>query len=201
MNNTLITSKLKDWGEYYCDRVNNNEYENKFKIKYDYFLKKISNKIKFNNIIISEYGCGIGSIYKALTNSQYIKFKYKYRMFDNNISQLKSAKENLSKINKYEYEIDYADILKPYNNFSDIIVGHGVLEHFSDYKLDIILKNQSKNANVVIHYVPSDKYNYRSYGDERLLSIDKWSKIFKKHFNNVEVTTFNNELDICIVAN
>ena len=79
---------------------------------------------------------------------------------------------------------------------SDVVFGHGLLEHFSDDEIvDIIGAHYFGGARVAIHYVPGNKYDKPSYGDERLLSVDEWRKIAAPD----AVLTFNDGYDYALV--
>jgi hypothetical protein len=61
----------------------------------------------------------------------------------------------------------------------DIVVTHGVLEHFTDKNIHKILKRYSDAGQKSVHYVPLDGYKTPSFGDERLLPYQYWIEQFK----------------------
>ena len=81
----------------------------------------------------------------------------------------------LARENCPQAQIYFFDIAKKIVSKSDVIFGHGVLEHFSDEECVKIVSQQRENARVkVVHYVPLDKYVTPSFGDERLLPAFHW---------------------------
>lgn len=65
-----------------------------------------------------------------------------------------------------------------------VVVTHGVLEHFSDE--DILKTMATYDTDRVVfqaHYVPTDRYKEKSFGDERLLSVEKWIKLVNPDYH------------------
>lgn len=58
----------------------------------------------------------------------------------------------------------------------DVSFSNGVLEHFSDQKIILAIKQQLKIAQVVIISVPTKYFSQSEalYGDERYLPLDHW---------------------------
>ena len=184
------------WADYYADRVCNNMYHIKFTYKYDVFLRKIASEIKHNSIVVED-GCGIGSVAKALHT--YPLKEHTYIMLDIDMGQLRQTQQNLRDI-KAEYCVNYGNILSYDRIPSDMVVTHGVLEHFADDNLYTILNSQANKAPIAIHYVPTNGYDSPSFGDERLMPYEWWLDLFKEHYEEVEYTLFNDSKDLCIIA-
>ena len=153
---------MNNWPDYYKYRVNST-YQNYFEGKYKVMLDFVG---EFETI--REEGIGIGSISKYL-----LKKGVKTYGFDICPQMVSLCKENNPSLNVY---VD--DIFKPQKEKVDMVVTHGVLEHFNDEQiLHIIDRYKSENQSS-IHYVPIDGYKVPSFGDERLLSVNYWVKTF-----------------------
>ncbi len=59
----------------------------------------------------------------------------------------------------------------------DICYSQGFLEHFSDDQIAKLLKEQLRVAHCLVHSVPSDRYPWKQFGDERHLTPREWRKI------------------------
>lgn len=176
------------WYNFYKNKVNN-KYYNYITNRYKPFIDEIKKEIKNNNYII-EMGCGLGNITKSLLKT-YPHCRYK--IIDNDSKIIYLAIDHLDAI-MVEWDLFDITMPFPYNQNCDIIHSHGVLEHFSDSDISEILQNQLKVSPILIHYVPSNKYNYKSFGDERLLSKEYWMK----HFSPSEIIEFNNGYDLIL---
>ena len=168
-----------NWYEFYRTRVNS-DYQTYFEKRYKPFLDFI---ISFNPAVVIDAGCGIGSLSKFL-----ISKRIDCLGFDIDSKMVDLARQNVKKGAFYQ-----CDILHPneqmimWNN--DLVVTHGVLEHFTDVEIRDILKLWPNS----IHYVPLDKYHEPSFGDERLLPKRHWLGLVDPEYS----FTFNNEHDLC----
>lgn len=163
------------WASFYKDRVNSS-YQDYFEERYEPFLSYI---VAQPNVVVEEIGCGIASCGKFLT--RYGKF---YSGFDNCTHQIELAKSNLPVADS----LWVADLFKIKGNNHTLHISHGVLEHFDDDVIKVIC-NLYPNS---IHYVPLDKYEEPSFGDERLLPAEHWLKITKPK----EWCVFNDGYDL-----
>ena len=180
-----------NWIEYYLPKVNNLECENKFLNKYDPFLDLIKNILKNKYPInVVELGCGTGIITKLL-----LKYASCLVLGDKNfiLTDVSDSMLNLTRLNMRELEtqtqiadrrlknlqyiqhdildthtLEYESYKKGFN--ADIFITHGVLEHFSQEVVEQILININEDTRVIghIHYVPTDEYTTKSFGDENL---------------------------------
>ena len=193
------------WEKYYKDRVNNVVYLQKFYHKYKPFLDTVALKINSCDIIYF-IGGGIGTELKALLR-YYDRDIFAGKLFyiiDNSWEMLQLASINL---NKVSHSIHYlqADLLDIHPEISQLIkaesyplvISHGVLEHFKDAEIPTIIKSFPTPQ---IHYVPLDKYNTPSFGDERLLTKGYWEFNILKDFEK-ELEGFNNKYDLIIKIN
>lgn len=143
-----------DWYTFYANRVNSG-YQAYFEKQYEPFLD-IINQLKTDEGIF-ELGCGIGSVSKAIGG--------KFRGIDNDCMMVKLANQNTQSFNFYQDCIFEIDIPK-----TMLKVTHGVLEHFQDDQITDIIERCTNS----IHYVPLDKWETPSFGDERLLPYQYW---------------------------
>lgn len=169
---------MSKWSDYYKDRLNE-RYERHISKRYYPFIQTITEQIRdYNNKgispIVTELGCGIGSISKALLNNTSISAMY--MLIDNDPEMLKLAFKNIGET--HYASLHHSDIrnttgsreAKPH-----IVHSHGVLEHMSDDDIKRTLGNWLDQKH--FHYVPSHKYSEPSFGDERLLDARTWETI------------------------
>lgn len=160
------------WPEYYLDRVNNPQYQVNFYNRYKLFLREIRSILEAapRRLVVREEGCGIGMVSKSLSTGEYT-----YWMSDSDEDMLKLCEQNTRGM-KHRI-ITHSDILKPDICIADhIVVTHGVLEHFKDDQIKAAINHWSNDPHVYAqcHYVPTDRYDKPSFGDERLLPANWW---------------------------
>ncbi|MGI4167761.1 class I SAM-dependent methyltransferase, partial [Klebsiella pneumoniae] len=154
-------------------------------------IRKEMRKAQF--AIVREEGCGIATITKILAQDADLE-KFDFYAFDVNPDQVQNAVANLAMLSAH-VQVQWMNILKDTHTPVDIIHSHGVLEHFPDEDIDLILARQKADCPVLVHYVPLDGWETKSYGDERLLSIDYWVDRFKPS----EWFTFNDGKDAVLI--
>jgi trans-aconitate methyltransferase len=137
---------------------------------------------------IAEMGCGAANITKLLVD----KIDSQHFCLDADGDMLHLAERSISSNIKYTK----GDIreFRTTQKF-DVIHSHGVLEHLSDDDIKKTINNQLKMSNKLIHYVPSHKYEVKSFGDERLLTVDQWKKLHKP----TNILEFNNGFDYILI--
>jgi trans-aconitate methyltransferase len=116
---------------------------------------------------VSEEGCGIATITKIL-----YKPNTKYTLFDSSKEQLVLAKENIQHTNIKFLQGDIKTF--SHQHKQELIYSHGVLEHFLPEEMEQILNRQKQQAKQVVHYVPTNIYKTKSFGDELLLPVSWW---------------------------
>ena len=154
------------WSNFYSTRIGNG-YFNYAQVRYKNFIQSILNTPSKS---FREEGCGIGTISRAIMS---IYGENCIQLFDYDKDQVELAKKNLN-----ISFIKQGDIFKNHGQV-DCIFSHGVLEHFSNEQIFNILNRQKQEAKYVIHYVPTNNYESPSFGDERLMPIEWWVKMFK----------------------
>lgn len=181
-------SEKLTWDKYYQDRVNNKEYLLAFRRKYMRFLIEIVDNvidlsISINSpVVIKEEGCGIGNVSKCVfcSLSDYVSSM----MFsDINKNMLSLCMDNTRGIHPdVSYYIE--NICAPkFFLPSTCVITHGVLEHFDDrYIKEIMSTYDDKRVVMQAHYVPTDAYKIKSFGDERLLPVQYWVDLVKPDY-------------------
>lgn len=153
---------MSNWSSFYQTRVNTT-YQNYFEKKYRPLLEMLQG---FKNV--REEGIGIGSVSKYL-----IKQGVKTAGFD-----LCPEMVRLCKTNNPTIECYVGNIFENQNDVVDIVVTHGVLEHFLDVDIKFILNRYKGEGCSSVHYVPLNGYDKPSFGDERLLPWQHWVDTF-----------------------
>lgn len=156
------STHMSTWSNFYKQRINSS-YQDYFEKKYNPLLSFLKG---FKSV--REEGIGIGSVSKFL-----IKEGVNTSGFDLCPEMVKLCKMNNPTINCW---VD--NIFRNQNNRVDIVVTHGVLEHFSDVDINKILDRYRWSHQPNIHYVPLEGYKVPSFGDERLLSWKHWVQNF-----------------------
>ena len=171
------------WSEFYRKRVNSS-YQDYFNRRYKELIDLINAETP---VTVREEGVGIGSVSKALGPA--VENLYGFDLCED---MLELCARNNPEINLYR-----DDILKPIVNDHqpDIIVTHGVLEHFSDFHIGKIFSRYRKEKVKNIHYVPTDGYEKPSFGDERLLPYQYWLLKFKPK----DHLLFNDDRDLLLI--
>jgi hypothetical protein len=173
---------MSQWAKFYKLRVGDS-YPAYCKKRYAPFLKHINDYDS-----LSEEGCGIATISKIV-----YEHGKNYTAFDKCSEQLSLANKNLIGM---EISLKQGNILShKYNKSPDIIISHGVLEHFNDRNIKKIIKRQLKSCSKLIHYVPLDKWITPSFGDERLLPVSYWDNLV----NPDCIETFNDNKDAVLM--
>ena len=187
---------MTSWYDFYKERMNN-RYLSRIKTKYEPFINRILDSHAYHFL---ELGCGAGFITRALRE------KSRYRNFtlvDSCPKMLGLAMEN-NPSDKCLFLC--ADIMKhhtiPNCDEYTVVHSHGVLEHFSDTGIEYTMSMAENYSPFQVHFVPGAKYEKPSRGDERLMTVDQWSKIVKNidRIENFDISTFNDGYDILITT-
>lgn len=173
----------KKWWNFYSGRIHS-DYQDYFEERYKVFLDIVRNLAPKEGIF--ELGCGIGSVSKTLQRDL---LETPFQGIDLCEDMVRLANDNTTSNNFYP-----GDIFNPSIPVDKIMlkVTHGVLEHFEDSK---ILEFCSLYPNSV-NYVPLDKYETPSFGDERLLPWEYWVDLVNPRAYEV----FNDGYDLVFVV-
>ena len=176
------------WGNFYQKKLNDS-YLSYLKSSYSPFINEINGLLR-KGFKVAEMGCGMGNITKILHES---RDDFNSICFDNNVDMLRLSEFNLGN----DFIVRKHDIVNLLEESFDLIHSHGVLEHLSIDEMKQVIKNQLKMSKRLVHYVPTSKYSYKSFGDEKLLSIKEW----KEALNPDESIDFNNSKDLILIWN
>lgn len=154
---------MSKWSQFYAERINST-YQDYFNQKYVELLQLLA---KYRTV--REEGIGIGSVSKFLRSKgvQTTGFDLCPEML------------HLCRLNNPGIECKQADIFSAVEPPVDMVVTHGVLEHFEDHDIHHILQRYKDQGQSSVHYVPLDGYVIPSFGDERLLPYEYWLDTFK----------------------
>jgi 2-polyprenyl-3-methyl-5-hydroxy-6-metoxy-1,4-benzoquinol methylase len=171
---------MSQWSRFYESRVNSS-YQEYFENKYSLLLCILS---RFNNV--AEEGIGIGSISKFLSK----------KGIQTSGMDLCPQMLELCRINNPGIVVQRGNIFTDVSQ-NEVVVTHGVLEHFSDEDIHIILKKYKTNKQKSIHYVPLIGHGKPSFGDERLMESTHWISEFKPDAS----IRFNQGKDLILIFN
>lgn len=187
---------MKSWFEIYNDRVSD-VYRNYVREQYKPFINEISQLCNGDTRLV-EIGSGAGTISKIISED------YKYNeliLLDNDIEMILLSYRTMAGTMGYEvYDRDITRVnLSEYIKYLDKTVfhSHGVLEHLTDEDIKKITRSLRYYRVPQVHYVPSNKWEVPSRGDERLMSVTDWNKIC----NPDDIIEFNEGKDLILLFN
>lgn len=158
------------------------------------FIHRIQDHVR-DGANILETGLGSGQISCQLSLNG-----YKVLGLDNDKKIVQNAYRLSQKLNTCPIfmlgDIFDLDVLFP-GGF-DMVVSQGVLEHFNDNEVAIILKDMLKVAQRVAFSVPLDKFGHQSYGNERLMPESYWLDKCKEYNILFHNTFADGKQMICI---
>jgi len=179
----------RKWEEFYKGRLLDPGYQQYVRERYKPFLGAIIERAKLGDRIV-EVGCGLGTITRVLADSM-IRANQGFRAYDLNPYMVRYARQTLSD----GYPVEVGNAFFPTNCKPDIVHSHGMLEHFTDDQIGKVIQAHIKDeARHAVHYVPGDKYEVPSFGDERLMPLEFW-----KEFGPTEAFAFNDGYDYCLI--
>jgi SAM-dependent methyltransferase len=177
------------WPEFYKGRLLDDGYLQYARQRYAPYIAAIADSMKSGDRIV-EVGCGLATMTRALIDGQrpFVGF----RCFDINPHMVGYARTNL----REGYPVEVGDARLPTCALPDIVHSHGMLEHFNDSDIrKVIDAHRADGARLAVHYVPGEKYQKPSFGDERLMSKDAWRAIAAPD----EIHGFNDDFDYLLV--
>jgi hypothetical protein len=177
----------QNWHTFYKSRINSS-YQQYFEQRYKPLIDTI---LKQAPLFVREEGIGIGSVSKAL-RPHIPGICYGY---DNSQEMVNLCLANNPGMLAFKDCIISPETGK-YNFLNrDLIVTHGVLEHFEDWQITKIFDRYRRHGNPNIHYVPTDQYSEPSFGDERLMPVDFWLDLVKPY----KYQLFNDNKDLLLI--
>ena len=135
--------------------------------------------------VIVEEGSGTG-----LVSSLIPREDKQLILVDNNVDMLRLSDRNVTGKNVKRVLCD----LTRFSHNGGLVHSHGVLEHLSPGDIQQVIRRQKQCYSRVIHYVPSNRYTYKSFGNELLLSKQQWVKLVHPD----KVIEFNNGYDLIL---
>lgn len=161
---------MSTWGEYYGHELDIRTY-----------LGSLSNHVElFQEIVkrdpdrILEVGSGTGMMAIFLDG-----LGYSVVSIDKDSKVTEQAEANAKKFNS-KADFRQEDVLEysPEEDF-DLAFSQGLMEHFDDDKINEIIERKKELADDVIFSVPSYMYGRRDFGNERLLTKERWLEIIQ----------------------
>lgn len=191
---------MSRWADFYRTR-DADRYLRYARTRYAPFLAIVQAAIRPGDTVI-ELGCGMGTITRALyDNGAPAK---QFVMVDADNAMLGMAAYNSryfheDKIRLYANDarrIGLPDTDTMHRGAYDVAHSHGVLEHFSDEDIRAVVASQKRlGVWAAVHYVPGEKYDSPSFGDERLMTPEQWRDICDPH----AIVPFNDGFDYALV--
>jgi len=192
--------KRIDWYETYVDRMNDHYYKH-IKTRYKPFIDILASLCVAEDQWYIELGCGASNITRALIERKTLRDAFELKKFlviDSCDKMLDLSRHNLRQ-HMVHYKL--MDVFENLPTADQPVVGieitysHGLLEHYGDKEIQLLIQRYKIASKYQVHYVPGEKYGEPSFGDERLLSVDAWNKICKP----TEIVTFNNGYDYALI--
>jgi SAM-dependent methyltransferase len=159
----------RGWGHFYSDSGDEGYYQRHVEIHAPFFGKILETVPQR----LLETGCGSG-----IMSVYFSKKGIDCTAIDRDSEVLKQASQSAAKLGgKVDFRAgDIFHLDFPGNSF-DAVFSQGVLEHFSDEQIRAAVAESLRVAPRVWISVPSEFYNHKDFGDERLLSAKNWAKI------------------------
>lgn len=159
----------KTWYQYYKQLAGSRLGEQRFCNKHLPFLQEVRQALASNPCGL-EVGGGTGLVSKLV-----YKPGVALACTDKNLRMLQLARKNISpRILLFKHNIFSRVTLQ-----DGVLFSHGVLEHFSTKQIKKIRTRLSTSGCTNIHYVPTNKYKHKSFGDEHLWSYKKWVRLLR----------------------
>lgn len=187
------THSPEGWPEFYKGRLCSVSYRSYVSRRYAPFIQEIVRSIKSGDRVV-EVGCGLATITSILSSMPQGDGRpwCGFRCYDINPDMVEYARMNLRDV----HPVEVGDARLPTGRLPDIVHSHGMLEHLSDEDIRAVVEAHRKDgARIAIHYVPGEKYETPSYGDERLMSLAEWHLIAAP----TRSFTFNDDHDYVLI--
>jgi SAM-dependent methyltransferase len=173
---------MSKWSEIYKKQIS------EYKSLSDFIDSKIIYKKKLIEIVekyggktkkLLEAGCGSGITSIYLGNAGYDVLGI---ASDPEMIKLDSSIASNNK-NSALFEVDDIKTLETIRNqHFDVAFSNGVIEHFSDSDITLIVNRQLSISDYVVISIPSDFFtdNEKIFGDERFMNTEQWKSILSK---------------------
>lgn len=191
---------MQSWYDFYKNRMNE-RYLKHLTRKYGFLVNSVA-ETGYENYV--EIGCGAGNITRLVRELQ--GSEANYILVDKCPKMLSLSLENNQ---HYNCSFKILDVRSKHTNgflytdgFNDnetLVHSHGLLEHFSNDDILDIVSTADSISKEQFHYVPSDKYDEPSFGDERLMSPKQWEAILSlQGALKCDIKEFNEGKDLLI---
>ncbi|MEO8621128.1 MAG: class I SAM-dependent methyltransferase [bacterium] len=125
---------------------------------------------------VLEVGVGSGALSALMS-----WFHGRTMTIDNDARILGVARRNLERYGRGVLGVRGDAFALPFHRDTFAVAfSQGLMEHFSDDSIALLLREQLRVARSVVFSVPSDHYPRQDVGDERLMSPDAWSEIVQR---------------------
>lgn len=179
----------KSWGDYYSHHGSIASFLSDVLLHIYYLFKLLRDCRK----LYLEVGCG--TAYHSIFLSFFVE---KCIVLDCDKNVIINARDKIRKFGRGNIDCIIADAFHlPLKSQSlGICFSQGVLEHFDDRHIIILLKEQTRIAKRVYFSVPATNYPTIDFGNERLLDTAKWGNILNNHFKKANVSYYSFDLGI-----
>jgi SAM-dependent methyltransferase len=170
-----MENNFENWNEFFYIQEKKQIYEKSLvsnKLFLDMIAKIAQKENNYTKILETGCGSGYGSIYLS-------KLGYKVTGLDLDKKVVEFAKNN-NKILQGEAKFLTGD-LKNIEIETDIIFSNGVLEHFKKPELEKIFKHHFEKSKYIIFFVPNDRAETKTYGDENHYSDKEWKELIEQN--------------------
>lgn len=180
---------MSPWKSFYEGREGN-DYLQYVKKRYAPYIDAIQSRIELFDLVL-ELGTGTGTITHALCDDKdWSQHRPRIAASDIDDDMITIARNRLNGCDVAVFKLDAKATIGPR---ADVVHSHGMLEHFDDDTINLIISNY-RSARVQVHYV-TGLYDAPTFGDERLMSVDDWWRICKPS----QIITFNEGLDYALI--
>lgn len=125
---------------------------------------------------ILEVGIGSGAQGAALSRGDRLVVSV-----DNNLRILNAALPNLRRFGRGVATVAADAFCLPFRESTfAVAISQGLMEHFTDEDIILLMREQLRVARSVVFSVPSDRYPRQDVGDERLMTPDRWLGIVER---------------------
>lgn len=160
-----------EWEEYYKEPVSLVR-----------FIDKITGFQKPYIEVIKKYGSGKRGLEagcaEGMTSIYLSHLGYEILGIDNNSKLIEKAKEaNVYLRGNARFAVHDIFSIDTLDDKFDFTFSHGVMEHFSEEDIKILVDKQLKVASRVIFSVPSKRYGKKDFGNENLWTYKHWLHI------------------------
>jgi SAM-dependent methyltransferase len=125
---------------------------------------------------VLEVGVGSGALSALMS-----RLNGRTMTIDNNARILGVARRNLERYGRGVLAVRGDAFALPFRRDTFAVAySQGLMEHFSDDAIALLLGEQLRVAKSVVFSVPSDHYPRQDLGNERLMSPDAWGEIVRR---------------------